>query len=499
MEGVFNLVHCFLNIHFSLIVLTTKQKIAYNATFSSVARVIDGLLALIVTAYLARYLGPIGFGNFIIVFTFWYIFTVLADLGLYQITVREISQKKERESEIVSNAFTLRLSATALVFFVGILSLFFLPYSHELKIGLVLGASGFWALSSAQVLVGVFQKNLRIDKIALAEIIGRVAQLLLTLYVIEKDLGFLNVVVAFSVSAMINLAVIYFFANKFVRLRLAFDMEVWKKMIKEGWPLAVAAIFVMVYFRFNAIILSFLKGEEAVGIFGMGYKIFENFLFFPTMFVGLVMPIMSEAAKNNLEKFKNVVQKTFNALIIFLVPMVAFTVILSDKIVYTIGGERFTSSAGVLNILIFATALVFLATLWSNAIIALGKQKGLVKIYFLGAVVSLIANISLIYFFSYDGAAWATLLTEFLVTAMMALYLRQIIGYVPSAKRLFKIIIATFAASVLIMLIGDKVIFGSPIIALGVLLSLGALFYFLALFSLNGINLKEIGLFLKKQ
>lgn len=477
---------------------TIRQKIAYNATFSSIARIIDGMLALVVTAYLARYLGPIGFGNYIIVFTFWYIFTVLADLGLYQITVREISQNKEKEQEIINNAFTLRLSATALVFFIGILSLFFLPYSYELKLGMVIGAAGFLALSGGQVLVGVFQKNLRIDKLALAEIVGRVAQLLLTLYVIEKDLGFLNVVLVFSISAIVNLAVVSFFANKFIRLRLAFNISVWKRMAKEGWPLAVAAIFVMIYFRLNAIILSLIKGEEAVGIFGVGYKILENLIFFPTMFVGLVMPIMSQTAKNDLAKFKEVIQKTFNALVIFLIPMVAFTVILSDKIVYTIGGKNFADSAGVLNILIFATALIFLGTLWSNAIIALGAQRELAKVYFWGAIMSLIANISLIHFFSYNGAAWATLFTEFLVTAMMVLYLRKLIAYVPATKRLSKVAIATLVASMLIILIGNNIIFGSPIVALGVQLTLGGVFYFLALFFLSGVNIKEIKLFLKK-
>jgi len=479
-------------------VLTVRQKIAYNATFSSIARVFDGILALIVTAYLARYLGPSGFGNYIIVFTFWYIFTVLADLGLYQITVREISQNKGKESEIISNAFTLRLSVTALVFFIGILSLLFLPYSHELKLGLIMGAMGFWALSTGQVLTGIFQKNLRIDKIAIAEILGRIVQLFLTLYVIEKNLGFLNVVLVFSFSSIVNLTVVSYFANKFIALRLAFDAVIWRRMIKEGWPLAVAAIFVMVYFRLNAIILSLIKGEAAVGVFGVGYKILENLIFFPTMFVGLVMPIMSQTAKNDLVKFKEVMQKTFNALIIFLIPMVAFTVILSDKIVYTIGGKNFSQSAGVLNILIFATALIFLGTLWSNAIIALGAQRHLAKVYFFGAVASFIANILLIYFFSYNGAAWATLFTEFLVTAMMAVYLRKIIAYVPSTKRLFKIIIATFIASLAIILIGNRFILASPIVALGIQLALGGIFYFSALFLLNGVNIKEIGLFLKK-
>ncbi len=498
MESGWNLLYCFLISIFLLIVYTTRQKIAYNATFSSTVRVIDVLIALIVTSYLTRYLGTGGFGNYVIVFTYWYIFIVLADLGLYQITVREISQNKEKEQEIINNAITLRLSATALVFFIGILLLVFLPYSHELKVGLIFGAAGFWAISTSQVLVGVFQKNLRIDRISIAEIITRVTQFFLILYVIEENLGFLSVVAVLSITAIMNLAIICFFANKFIKLRLAFDLAVWKRMIMEGWPLAKAAIFVMIYFRLNAIILSLMKGEEAVGVFGVGYKILENLIFFPTMFVGLAMPIMSQTAKNDIVRFKDIMQKTFNALIIFLIPMVVFTVLLSDKIIYLIGGKNFPQSAGVLNVLIFATAMIFLATLWNNAIIALGAQRYLAKVYFIGAITSLIVNVILIYYFSYNGAAWATLFTEFLVTIMMALYLRQLIGYVPGLRRLSKIIFSTFFASAAIILIGANFVFSSIFVALGVQLILGGVFYFLALFLIKGVSVNEVLLFFKK-
>lgn len=479
--------------------LTTRQKIAYNATFSIIARLIDGALAIIVTAYLARYLGPAGFGNYVVVFTYWYIFIVLADLGLYQIAVREISQNKEKENEIISNAFTLRLSATALVFFIGIILFLFLPYSYEVKLGLICGAIGFWALSSSQVLAGVFQKNLRIDKISIAEVITRVVNFLLTLYVIKKDLGFIYVIGALSVSSIVNLAITCYFANKFVRLRLAFDKAVWKKMIREGWPLAAAAIFVMVYFRLNAIILSLVSGEEAVGIFGIGYKILENLIYFPAMFVGLVMPILSLTAKTDMARFKDVMQKAFNALVICLLPMVSFTLLLSDKIVYLIGGKNFPQSAGVLDVLIFAVAAIFLATLWSNAIIALGAQKYLAKIYFIGAVISVIINIPLIYSFSYVGAAWGTFITEFIVTAMMAVHLHRLIGYVVVFERAFKVMLATFIGSAVILLIGKKIIFSSLIVALGVQLTLGCIFYCLVLFLVKGVSMEEIGIFLRKK
>jgi O-antigen/teichoic acid export membrane protein len=216
------------------------------------------------------------------------------------------------------------------------------------------------------------------------------------------------------------------------------------------------------------------------------------------MFVGLVMPIMSQAAKNDLVKFKEVMEKTLNALVIVLVPMIAFTFLLSDKIVYTIGGKNFPQSAYVLNILIVATAMIFLATLWSNAIIALGSQRYLAKVYFFGAVVSLIINIPLIYFFSYNGAAWGTLVTESFVTILMAFRLQKIIAYTPSTLRIFRIVGAAIISSILIILAGNEIVLESPIVEMSVQLLLGSVSYFIALFMLNGVSMEEMGLFFKK-
>lgn len=475
-----------------------RQKIAYNITFSSAARIIDTFLALVITGLLTRYLGKAGFGDYVIVFTFLNILTVLADFGIYSITIRNISQADEKEAEIISNAFTLRMASTAAVFLIGIAAVFFLPYSLDIKKGIVVASLGFWSLFSAQVLMGLFQKKLRIDRAALAEMAGRIVQLGLVIFFIKENFGFLSILVALSVSGVANFAINVWFARKFTDVRLAYNFDIWKKMIMDGWSLAVSAILVMFYFRFNVIILSLLKGEEAVGIFGVGYKILENLIFFPAMFVGLVMPMMSKAAKTDLPRLKEIMQKAFNAIMILLVPLVFITVILSDKIVYTIAGKNFEESFGVLNILIFAVAFIFFGTLWSNAIIALNKQKKLMQIYFLGSLISLISNYILIPLYSYLGAAWSTLITEFFVTVLMAFYLWKEIKYFPGFNRFFKIILAAAVSTEVVFVAKKMIILRSQAVELALLLVVGSVFYLSVLYFLKGINSQEIGLFFKK-
>ena len=67
--------------------------------------------------------------------------------------------------------------------------------------------------------------------------------------------------------------------------------------------MGIAAILVMIYFKLDTVMLSFMKDQIDVGIYGLAYKILENLIFFPAMFVGLIMPLLSKHAFSNRSKF----------------------------------------------------------------------------------------------------------------------------------------------------------------------------------------------------
>lgn len=447
-------------------------------------RILGTAIALVIVGLLTRYLGQSGFGDYATLLAFLYIFMVLADFGLYSITVREISKPGADEQRIASAALTLRALIGIIVFGLACLIVQFLPYSGQLKIGLVLGAIGFWFLSNNQVLMGIFQKHLRTDLAGLGEIAGRILQLGLVILFVKLNAGFLSIVLALSVGGFLNFLVVFLFACRYVRLRISFDFSLWKKILRAGLPLAMAAFLVMIYFRLDTVMLSLMKGSSEVGIYGLGYKVLEGIIFFPAMFVGLVMPLMSKFFSLSKKFFLSIIQKTLDVLLIFAVPMIVGTIFLSKKIIILIGGRDFILSSGVLNILIFACGIIFLGALFSNAIIAVEKQKALAWIYGLGALVNIVTNFIFIPKYSYYGAAWTTVLTEFLVTFLMVLILHQTIRRWFSFKILLRILPSAF-------LMGGSLYFlkSSGLI---VLVLIGALIYFAALYLFRGFSVKEL-------
>lgn len=467
------------------------KKLAYNTMVSVVGRVIGVALSLISLGVIARYLGQEGFGNYTLILAFLSIFSVLADLGLYSLMTREISRPGADEKKIASNIFTLRLVVLLISLAFAFVLVWFFPYSIQVKIGVAIGAIAFLFLSASQVLMGIFQKYLRADKAALAEVIGRVVQLVLIIYFVHLDLGLFAIMGVLVISAASILTFNFLFARKYIPLTLALDFSYWRKILKTTFPIAISIVLTLIYFKIDSIFLSlgFINRSSVnpiidVGIYNIAYRVLEGIIFFPAMLVGLIMPLLSKFAFSNKEQFKKILQKTLDILIIFIVPLIIGLLILSLPVVVLIGGKSFDVSAPVLQILSFAIGLIFLGNLFGHSIIALDKQKAGAWIYFGGMIFNVVANLIFIPKYSYIGAAATTVFTELLVTILMIILIWKTISYFPSFKLIFKAIFAGLFMGVFLYYFQAWNLF--------LLIGLGGIIYLGILYLIKGIRKKEV-------
>jgi O-antigen/teichoic acid export membrane protein len=292
---------------------------------------------------------------------------------------------------------------------------------------------------------------------------------------------------------LVNLFFVIWFVKKYVKLSLAFDFDFWKKSLKQSFPLAISNILVMIYFSTDSLFLSIFRPVAEVGVYRLPYKILESLIFFPAMFVGLVMPLLSRASFTDWPRFKNIFQRSFDILLIFAVPLVAGTIILSPKIIRLLGGGGYSESAPIFNILIIAVGTIFLGTLFSFSLIAIEKQKKLLWISAVGAVFNVAANLVFMTLYSTQAiyvAAATTVLTEALVAGLMLFELWRAIKFLPS----FNIFWKTFLASALMA----TMLWWLNYLNLFVLLALAVLVYFLALYLLKGYSANEVFELLKK-
>ena len=433
---------------------------------------------------LTRYLGTGGFGQYTTIMAFLSFFGVLIDMGLYIILVKKISEPGVDQDSIVSNIFTLRLVSAVIFLGLAPIVVLFFPYPDVVKWGVLITSLSFLGITLNQVMAGVFQKHLRMDKVVIAEVIGRILLVVGTYAAIAADLGLLWIMATVGIGSLVNFVITFAFSRRFVRIRLKFDMVIWRRVIQESWPIALSIAFNLVYFKADIIILSLYHSESVVGIYGASYKVLEVLTTFPAMFAGLVLPLLAAAwIASDQERFKRVLRKAFDAMIMLAVPLVVGTLFLAQPIMDLIAPD-FVDSAAILRILIFATATIFIGNLFGNTVVAINKQKTMMWLYLIVAIISLIGYLKLVPVYSYFGAAGVTVASELMVTIAAMTIVGMATKVWPSLKLLFKSLVASgVMAFVLFLLTGYNVF---------ILLLVGGITYFVALLLLKGFSKEMI-------
>ena len=392
--------------------MSLTSQVARNTILQVVGKALTTLLGLVVVALLQRYLGPSGFGQYWTIISYLGFFSVVADLGLYLIVVREISKKEADPQKVVGNVFSIRTIFAILILGLSAIIGLFLPYPHIVKIGILLGTLSFFFVAMTQVLVGIFQKNLVMKKLVIGEIVGRIVLLILVFIFLKLKLSLLAIILAVVLGSFANFLLIFIFANQYVKIKFLFDFAYWRYILSETWPLAISVILNLIYFKIDSVFLSLMKSSEAVGLYGAAYKILEVLVTLPNMFVGLVLPILSYYAFLNREKFVQVFKKAFDLLIMAGLPLVVGGLFLAKPLVILIGGKEFSAAAPIFQILIFAIGALFLGSLSGHTIVAINKQRQMVFGYLTVAILGVILYLILIPPFSYYGAAIGTVITE---------------------------------------------------------------------------------------
>ncbi len=466
-------------------------KITINTLIATLARIIDTVLALVLVALLTRHLGTEGYGSYTTIIAYVHIFISLANLGLYNILLRDIGKEGVGEEKITSDFFTLRLIGLILILPISILISFIFPYSSMIRAGIAIATIATLFLSLYQILIPIFQKHFKIIYVSFAELINRIIYVSLAVFFLLKiKTGLIPIIWAMTISALINFLLVFYFARRFDKIRLRFNWTRWKKILREALPVGASIIFTLIYFRIDTIMLSLMKTPQDVGIYGLSYKILENLIFFPAMFVGFVVPILSRYVFKRIDKFKKVFQLSLNSILLAAIPLVTALIIIAPLIITFLAGEAFIASSKVLQILAIAVGFIFLGSLYGQAVIVIKKQFWSMWVYFAGAVFNILANLYFIPHYSYIGAAITTTATEFIITLALIIIVSKTLRYCVSFKIGIKALVAALPMAAFLYYFQNL-----HIIILGIL---GILIYGLFVYLLRGISKEDLGLLSKK-
>ena len=393
-------------------------------------------VGLIATILVTHHLGVRGYGDLTAVTVYISLFSVFFDLGIPTVVVRELSRRKAQPADLIGQALALRLGLAVMVAVAaGLLALPIYSGSSkdQIRLGILIALPMILFGAVSSTLSTLFQAELRMSRLAAAEVVSQAVTVGLIGLAIVFDRGFYAIVGAFVVgnAAFALLTVVLF--KKLAPIRPRIDLRVWRWLFRQSLPLGVALVLNTIYFRLDAFLLSLLKGSREVGIYGIAFRFSEMLTplaFFAATSVFPVIAASTSAAER--PQLLRALQRTFDVIFVAAVPIVLGTIAVAPEIVSFLAPSSFDPAATPLRIVIVGTGLSFLSTLFAFVVIAFDRQKDALWLYATALLFNLVLNLVLIPPYGYLAAAWVATASEVIIFVGLAYLVRRFVGFLPS-------------------------------------------------------------------
>lgn len=406
--------------------MNTVQTIAKNTGLLAISNVITSILGFFLLIYLARYLGEVGFGKYSFALSFTALFSIIANLGMNNYIIREIARNKELTNEYLTNVSVIKLLLSFIAFGLIVLTINLMDYPKDTTYAVYLFGIYMILISFVLTFRSIFQAYERMGYDAAVGVIEYIILFSLVLFVLFSGYGLIELAYVYIFVGIVAVSLSFsIIVIKIAKPKPAIDFSLWKTLIVGSIPFALNALFGVLFFRIDTVMLSVLKNDAAVGIYNAAYNPLLALGVIPTVFIAALYPVMSRyfvSSKDSLEILTGLSSK-YMAILGFPVAMGCF--VLADRFIALFYLDQFSASIIAFQILALFIPLRFVSSVTGTLLTSINRQSLRTVSVGLSALFNIVLNAALIPYLSYIGASIATVLSEVLLYFVFIYYINK--------------------------------------------------------------------------
>lgn len=404
-----------------------KRPFYLNFLSLNISSVINKILHFILFLVLINYFKPAEYAVYTLAWTQIGLLLPLLDFGTTSYGLIHINDSIEKK---VKELFSLRFYLSLITFFLTIILAIIFHYPSSILVPIILISFVIFAnmfSGTYLILTSIKQKSY------LASIVSMIFQICLVIsliagVLITKQLMTVFVVtfVLYNLYSLINFLLV---KKEVGGLSLKINLKQWSVIIKKSFVFLLISLLAGFYSKADILILNFLKGKQAVGIYSAGYRFLDALMFVVTSYNISSMPLFSKLAK---EKKKNLFVNKIKKDVVLVFSIGIFIALgfyfLGPVILPILFKSTYFQSIQVLRIIIFALPLILLTSVFLNSIYALNKAKTVIYIFLFQLIFNVGFNFLLIPKFSFFASAYITIMGELLNTLICFIILKKVLN-----------------------------------------------------------------------
>ena len=424
--------------------------ITKNTFYLTSALVAQKFFSFIYFTLIARQMGVAAIGLYTIALSFSSLFSVLTDLGLTPVLIREGAKDNQKAGALLGNLLTLKIFLALFAYAFLNLVVYLLGYpviQRELiwLSGLIMALDAF-SLS----FYGVLRSFQKLSFEAVGMVGGQIITIVAGLIVLKFNGSLIFLLLALALGSLFN--VCWSGMNLIWRYqvwpRFLFNVSLLKTMARYALPFALAGIFVKVYSYIDVIILSRLLGPKEVGWYSVPSKITFAFQFIPMALAASLYPAMSQFFVQDRARLRAVFEKGLLYLAMLALPISFGLAVLGELLIVKLYGPAYLPSILPLKILLASLVFAFLDFPVGSLLNACHRQSAQTTVMGGTMTLNIILNLILIPNFGILGAAISALAGNFILFLAGFLWVPKIIPW-PNIGFWWKMLKTLLAAAVM--------------------------------------------------
>ncbi len=394
-----------------------------NISVLAIAQAVAMVTGFVSTAWVARSIGPEGFGIIGFGTAFVSYFALFIVLGTDYYGNREIAQNPDRAEELASKIIGLRFVLAVVSLSGYFLLIYLIDRSQPVKIVMALQAIG--PVFTVIAIDFIFEGRQRMRALAL-RVAGSSMLSMVCLLLLVRDLSDLYFAAAIPVLAT-AIGTFWLAAlahRQIVPLRLKLQPSVLSQLFRDCAPIAVSGMMIALFLNIDIVMLGFLRSEAETGLYTGMVRLYTLTFALGNLVMTAFRPALA-AAFPDRDSMTRQYRINVMMVVLFGFPIVAGVIAFPSEIIALIFGAGFVGGAEALVILQAAALTGYIGIAATAALVAWHDHVAQMWFHAMAAVVNIALNIYLIPRYGIEGAAWATLIAQLLMVICFAIRLRM--------------------------------------------------------------------------
>lgn len=318
-----------------------KRKLITNSISMLINRLTQSIATFVLSAAIARMLGANELGQYILAFSYYFIFVTLSSQGLKTLFTRDLALNPEETPTYLVNGLFLQLLFSLLAYIVLVAVVFLMPYSDDTsRLCYIVGLAVIpFALSN--ITEAIFQAQEKMHLIAATTVpiyILRVCTMLAAMYL---KYGIEYVAVIFVISETLILLIQWLCLTRFVKPKWEINFGFIRDTFRGSLTFMAIEAGGVISGRMVVVILSIFGSELLVGLYGGVVQLLQPFLIIANSVALAMFPAMSRTLNQGHNEQRRITENLLEILMLIALPFLVGILFMGHGLLTFVYGPSF--------------------------------------------------------------------------------------------------------------------------------------------------------------